>query len=80
MRKIILSFFILTATLANAQQPKDTASYVLIGKFQDFELLFKSVLTPGDVTPNQQKALAEWIKSIQAIPVRKEDEKQPVKK
>jgi hypothetical protein len=39
----------------------DSTTYVLFGRTPDFQLLYKAIVFPGDVTPNQSRALAEWI-------------------
>lgn len=43
---------------------KDTASYVLQGKIDDFQMLFLGLQSPGDITPNQKEHLLEWIKTL----------------
>ena len=49
--------------LVNAQAKKDTI-YVLKGLVSDWQLLYKAVTQPKDVTPNQQEAIAKWIEGI----------------
>jgi len=70
MKKMILLACIAFTLSAQAQQkpvqPKaDTAKpiqkYFLIGTLDNYRLLFSAVSTPGDVTPNQQKLLMDWI-------------------
>lgn len=44
--------------------------FFLIGDLSTWQLLYKAVATPMDVTPNQQSALMDWInKRLQAVPV-----------
>lgn len=62
MKKII--FLLLFPILANAQEKKDTSTYILKGKLEDFQLLYKTVKQPRDVTPNEQDAIAKWIEAI----------------
>jgi len=66
MKKTLVIAAILISSLAFGQKKdsikieKDT-TYILQGKLQDFQLLYLAVTSPGDVTPNQQKAVAAWI-------------------
>lgn len=39
----------------------DTVNYALVGKNEHFILLYKALITPGDVTPNQLNSLIEWV-------------------
>lgn len=79
MKKVITMLMLISFTmLAFGQkkdttkvQPLDTATYVLMGKIADYELLFAAVTRPGDVTRNQIEALAAWIRRIQALPTKK---------
>lgn len=69
MKKIItttLIFFCAIIALGQ-QQKQDTSNYHLIGKLDDFKILFAAITTPDDVTANQKKAIAEWLKSIKII-------------
>jgi len=56
------------------EKPKDT-TYALVGKIGDFQLLYKAVSSPGDVTPNQITALLAWIQKVQALPPKEEKPK-----
>lgn len=47
--------------------PKQDTAYVLVGRIPDFQLLYRAIVSPGDVTPNQAKALAEWLNKVQMI-------------
>lgn len=50
------------------KQPTDTLYYV-VGKIENFQLLYAAVKSPGDVTPNQVAALLVWIeKNVAMIP------------
>jgi hypothetical protein len=57
-------FLLLIPILVNAQEKKDTSIYILKGKIPDFQMLYKAVTQPRDVTPNQQEAIAKWIEGI----------------
>jgi hypothetical protein len=70
---IALTFILSTAVAqqqkAKADTTKPAATYVLLGALQNFQLLLAAITTPGDVTPNQMRELAEWIsKNTQPIP------------
>jgi hypothetical protein len=78
--KKLLALILICGSLTSAAQTKDTSGkkakevkadttdFVLLGKFQDFQLLFTAVVSPGDVTPNQIQALAAWVRKIQVLP------------
>lgn len=79
MKKTIITttlilLFSLSAFAQRVEQPKqDTATYLLVGKLNDFKLLFATITTPDDVTVNQKKAVAEWVnKGLQMIPPKKD--------
>ena len=42
-------------------EPKDTATYFLPGKLDDFKALFAAINSPDDISNNERKALAKWI-------------------
>lgn len=77
MKQLFLIAAIIFSVTVNAQAKKDStikkaapiadSTYVLGGKLQDFQLLFKAVTSPGDVTPNQISALTAWIQKIQLL-------------
>lgn len=75
MKQLLLIASILFSVSVNAQAKKDTTvkkepmdtSYVLVGKFPDFQLLYKGITSPGDITPNQLSALAAWIQKIEML-------------
>jgi hypothetical protein len=72
MKQLLLILTIAFSITASAQK-KDTVAkaepvYYLIGNMKDFQLLFTSVTKPGDVTPNQVAALAQWLQSLKALP------------
>jgi len=78
MKQFFLIAAIIFSLSANAQtkeKPKADTNYVMVGKFADFQLLYKALMSPGDVTPNQVNALAAWIQKIQAIPAKEEEVK-----
>lgn len=76
MKKTIIFILSLIWINANAQtskkgnikiekeEYKKDTSYVLKGKFPDFQILYTQITSPGDVTPNQKDALINWIKGI----------------
>jgi hypothetical protein len=68
MKKILIILTVIFASVVSFSQTKDTANYVLVGKLSDFQLLFKYVTTPDDVTKNEARALAAWIQKIAALP------------
>lgn len=70
MKKTIITLTVLIASIAcfSQKEKQDTSTYVLIGKLPDFQLLFKAIATPDDITKNDAKALAAWIQKIQALP------------
>lgn len=79
MKKTITTIIIcLSMTMAFGQtkesavkkEPVDT-TYILGGNFPDFQLLYKAVISPGDVTPNEMKALAAWIQKVKMVEVPK---------
>lgn len=65
---LIVSLFLLSFA-ANGQKVHSTTdttkkkadTYYLFGKIENFQLLHKALTSPMDVTPNQMKALDEWI-------------------
>lgn len=74
MKKLLFAIVLaLTASASSAQsgkqKPATDSIFVLAGKLQDFQLLYRAVESPGDVTPNQSKAILDWIKGIRLIPV-----------
>ena len=77
MKKTIITLTILITSFFCFGQKQDvkpdTATYILIGKIGDFQLLYKALISAGDVTPNQFKALASWIEKIQALPSKEAD-------
>lgn len=64
MKKIIILLILIAPNVSFGQQKEDTSTYILKGRLSDFQLLYKSVTQPKDVTPNQQEAVADWIKTI----------------
>ncbi len=76
MRKIFLSICIILISITSFSQTQkpDTATYQLIGKIDDFKLLYAAITSPDDVTANQKKAIAKWLESIKIIiPMNKPD-------
>jgi hypothetical protein len=80
MKKIIsiVSLFLIISLGCVGQQKTQSqktdsipqgANYYLIGSVQAFQLLIKVLTTPGDVTPNQIKAVAEWVVTAQQLKV-----------
>lgn len=47
-----------TAEGTIAPQPK---TYFLLGALQDYQLLYKCLASPGDVTPNELRSVIQWI-------------------
>jgi hypothetical protein len=73
MKKTLIAIALLLAlspvfAKPKTEQPKNDTTYYLLGRITDFQLLFRAVTTPGDVTPNQVKAIVEWISQIKALP------------
>lgn len=83
MRKTIIAIaLILTASVAFSQAKpaaKDSAVYYLLGQVKDYQLLYAALTQPGDVTPNQIKALVEWITKAQPLPPKEEKKTEPIK-
>ena len=86
MKQVLIIAAIIFSSVVNGQTSKDTTSklkivapkyepkdttYVLGGNIPDFQLLYKAVTSPNDVTPNEMKALAAWIQKVQMIEVPK---------
>lgn len=76
MKKIILIAAVALSFNASAQKKdsvktaKADSVYVLVGSLPEFQLLYKSIVTPNDVTPNQLAAIAKWLQSIKALPAK----------
>lgn len=66
---IIAAFLFISLSCFSQQAQKyDTSTYVLVGKLNDFRLLFATITTPDDVTPNQKKMVLDWMsKGLQVI-------------
>lgn len=64
MKKTITIAFILLATNSFAQQKVDTSNFILKGKLADFELMYKAVASPDDITPNQKRAVLKFIEGL----------------
>ncbi len=76
MKKIIITIIFLTSAICYGQKKKpvidtlpvkDTSTYVLFGKFDDFNFLYKALTSPRDITPNQLDALVAWIRQIKQL-------------
>lgn len=84
MKKVFLMIAVAVSLSASAQTQKpvtkapankpvtDTTKaepgFYLLGRLDDFKLLYTILVSPGDVTPNQVKGVAEWInKGIQPL-------------
>lgn len=65
MKQIITIAFIFLATTSFAQQQRqDTSNFILKGKLADFELMYKAVASPDDVTPNQKRSVLKFIEGL----------------
>jgi len=81
MKKLIIATGILLLSAAVFAQKKDTVKqappakdtlYYIVGKIENYQLLYTALKTPGDVTPNQVTALLLWIeKNLQVVPKEK---------
>lgn len=75
MKKSILILLLLISGIAYGQnkspliqpQKPDTSLYFIAGNINDFKVLFTAIQSPGDVTPNQVKALLNWINKYELI-------------
>lgn len=73
----VLVAMILISLSVSAQQkaPTDTTKkqpepYFLMGTLEGFQLLFKAISSPDDVTKNESKILSDWIRTgVQKVPV-----------
>ena len=54
--------------------PADT-NYVLAGKITGFQLLYKAVINPEKMTREEINSIVQWLQTIQALPVKKEEDK-----
>ena len=71
MKKILTAIALMICMTSVAQTDttkKQPKQYYLIGEIGAWQLLYKAITTPGDVTPNQVKSLAEWMDRIREIP------------
>ena len=74
MKKVIIAVALLILSFASfaqkdsnkVNQQKDTLYYI-VGKMENFQLLYSALKSPGDVTPNQVSALLVWIDKNLAI-------------
>ena len=81
MKKTVLFIamaFVFSTSFAQTQPvdttKKDPVQY-LPGRESTFSLLYTALLSPDDITPNQKKALAEWIlKQRVTVPEPKKEE------
>ena len=65
MKQLLTIVFIFLASNSFAQQQKqDTSTFILKGKLADFEIMYKAVASPDDVTPNQKKEVLKFIEGI----------------
>lgn len=75
MKKSILVLLLLISGITYGQSKAplvkpakpDTSLYFIAGNINDFKLLFAAVQSPNDVTPNQVKALLNWINKYELI-------------
>lgn len=82
MKQFIIAFALITITLTASAQKKDTIAkkepmFFLIGKLPDYELLLRAIVSPGDVTPNELRGLAQWINQIKPLPEEKQKVEAP---
>lgn len=65
MKKIIVILLAFLASNSFAQQQKaDTSTFILKGKLPYFQLMYKAVVSPDDVTPNQKRAVLKFIEEL----------------
>lgn len=58
---------LLSIPVSVAKPKQDTAMYILLGRIENFQLLYKAVKTPDDITRGQAKMLADWIDRVSKI-------------
>lgn len=69
MKKTIMILCTMLSLTCVAQTKKDTATYFMTGKLPSFDLLYKAIANPDDVTTNQKKSLLIWIeRGLMSIP------------
>jgi len=69
--KTIFALLLLFSFTANAQ--KDTATYVLKGSIEYFQLLYTAIKSPIDITPRQRDSiLVRWVETVKV-----EEKKEP---
>ena len=75
MKRTIISITIIILSLNcfSQTQKADTSNYHLVGKLDDFKLVYAAIMQPDDVTANQKKAIAKWLETIKVMPVLKPD-------
>jgi hypothetical protein len=61
-----------TAAVSSKQQaasvkPKDQRFFI-VGSKEEFDLLYKVIADPDNVTPNEAKGMLQWIRNKAAIP------------
>jgi|APGre2960657505_1045072.scaffolds.fasta_scaffold05126_4 hypothetical protein len=59
MKKTIILLLLAFSLNATAQTADTT--YMISGKIENFKMLFAALTQPADVTPNQVKAVIEWV-------------------
>lgn len=74
---VAITFSVAVNAQVKSESPKDgksespkekmDTSYVLGGKLPDFQLLYRAVTSPGDITRDQIIALAAWIEKVQMV-------------
>ena len=71
MKKVIIAVALSILSFTSFAQKdsvkvKDTLYYI-VGKMENFQLIYGALKSPGDVTPNQINALLVWIDKNLAI-------------
>lgn len=80
MKKVLFVILLFAVTSAIGQSKTDTTkqkqpdNYVLVGQVVDFQLLYKALNSPDDVSKNEVRALLAWIVKIQVLPTTKKDD------
>lgn len=64
MKKLIIALFLFATIQTLAQQKADTSTFILKGKITDFELMYRAVSSPDDVTPNQKRSVLKFIEGL----------------
>jgi len=81
MKYILIILAIIFSSVVNGQTSKDTSNkkikvpvdttYILSGRLDGFQILYKAVNNPGSTTRDEISFLIEWLKQIQMVEVPK---------